>query len=349
MAQPHRSRLTVVSRRVPEPTRVFRTYWKFAAERQRVFRARLSNEYDPSSVDPILRDYKFTNAYRASDRTSQFLIRHVIYDGQERDFRDSFARVILFKFFNRIETWTSIEAALGTIEGESIDPPTISHLLDQRRASGQPVYSAAYIMPSPSLFGSQKKHENHLRLLRRMLDECVPERIQECPSMSDAYEILRAYPSVGPFLAYQLITDLNYTPDLSFSEHEFVVPGPGAVDGLRKCFSGTGGMEDKDLIQWTMERQEAEFGANDIEFCDLWGRPLQLIDCQNLFCEVDKYARVAHPEVRGESGRKRIKQRFRPRVAALTAWYPPKWGINDAAQQWIDQRNSAASPAAKEA
>ena len=30
-----------------------------------------------------------------------------------------------------------------------------------------------------------------------------------------------------------------------------------------------------------------------VEFRDLWGRPLQLIGCQNLFCEVDKYARVA--------------------------------------------------------
>ena len=31
----------------------------------------------------------------------------------------------------------------------------------------------------------------------------------------------------------------------------------------------------------------------------LRGRRLQLIDCQNLFCEVDKYAVVAHPGVRG--------------------------------------------------
>ena len=44
---------------------------------------------------------------------------------------------------------------------------------------------------------------------------------------------------------------------------------------------------------------------------------MQLIDCQNLFCEVDKYARHAHPEVRGISGRTRIKQSYRPNPIAI--------------------------------
>jgi hypothetical protein len=60
----------------------------------------------------------------------------------------------------------------------------------------------------------------------------------------------------------------------------------------------------------------------------LRGRPLQLIDCQNLFCEVDKYARVAHPDIAGHSGRTRIKQRFAPVADRVPAWFPPRWGIN---------------------
>ena len=58
------------------------------------------------------------------------------------------------------------------------------------------------------------------------------------------------------------------------------------------------------------------------------GRPLQLIDCQNLFCEVDKYARVAHPDINGLSNRKRIKQLFYPKENVINYWYPPKWGLN---------------------
>ena len=56
---------------------------------------------------------------------------------------------------------------------------------------------------------------------------------------------------------------------------------------------------------------------------------MQLIDCQNLFCEVDKYARVAHPEAAGLTGRTRIKQKFAAQAQPIQFWYPPKWGIND--------------------
>ena len=52
-----------------------------------------------------------------------------------------------------------------------------------------------------------------------------------------------------------------------------------------------------------------EFERLNLEFKNLWGRNLQLIDCQNIFCEVDKYSRVAHPELTGYSHRTRIKSR----------------------------------------
>ena len=76
------------------------------------------------------------------------------------------------------------------------------------------------------------------------------------------------------------------------------------------------------------DNQEREFERLGIKFQSLWGRRLQLIDCQNLFCEVDKYARVAHPDVAGISGRTRIKQKFSPTGPLDLPWYPPKWGIN---------------------
>jgi hypothetical protein len=55
---------------------------------------------------------------------------------------------------------------------------------------------------------------------------------------------------------------------------------------------------------------------------------LQLIDCQNLFCETDKYARVAHPEIGGISGRARIKQVYCRTDHQIDYYFPPKWGLN---------------------
>tara|TARA_B100000941_G_scaffold241504_1_gene185102 strand:- start:3032 stop:3484 length:453 start_codon:yes stop_codon:yes gene_type:complete len=131
---------------------------------------------------------------------------------------------------------------------------------------------------------------------------------------------------IGPFLGYQYATDINYSDLTDFSEMEFVVPGPGALDGIRKCFSDFGSYSASDLIRMMAEQQQLEFERLGLDFAYLGERPLQLIDCQNLFCEVDKYARVAHPEVQGLSGRSRIKQQYRPDINPFTIKFPPKWG-----------------------
>ena len=147
--------------------------------------------------------------------------------------------------------------------------------------------------------------------------------------MQEAFEMLRSYPSLGDFLAYQYVTDLNYSPLMHFSEMAFDVPGPGALDGIRKCFADRGGLNDAEISRFMADRQETEFERLGLRFHSLWDRPLQLIDCQNLFCEVGKYARVRHSEINGISGRARIRQRFQANSTPITYWYPPKWGIND--------------------
>jgi hypothetical protein len=50
---------------------VYESYWRFAAERQAVFFRRARGETRPWTDNPVLAIFKFTNAYRASDRVSQ--------------------------------------------------------------------------------------------------------------------------------------------------------------------------------------------------------------------------------------------------------------------------------------
>jgi hypothetical protein len=317
----------LVRRRPPTPTEVFDTYWTFAAERQRVFRQRVRGHPGPWTSDPVLLVHRFTNPYRAADRVSQYLIRDVAYAGtQAAD--EVLLRVVLFKLFNRIATWELLERAVGPIACQRFDVQRYDLVLSGALDAGTKIYSAAYIMPAASR-SSPRKHRTHLELVSSMLFDRLPERLAQAQSMETAYDLLLAYPGLGPFLALQILMDLNYTTLLGFSEMEFVVPGPGARSGLRKCFSDPGDYDDVDLIRYTTERQAEEFARRGLDFQDLWGRPLQLIDCQNLFCEVDKYARVVHPQIQGVGNRTRIKQRFRPLTDRVPAWFPPKWGIND--------------------
>ena len=282
----------------------------------------------PWTKDSTIARHKFTNAYRASDRVSQYLIRHVIYQG-DQSLKEVFFRIILFKLFNKIETWELLQNNLGTITYEDFWFSRYDEVLTAAKSAKTRIYSAAYIMPSGNrAFGYRAKHSNHLKLLERMMEDGVPQRISEASSMTQAFEIIRSYPTIGNFLGYQFVTDLNYSEICDFSEMEFVVPGPGALDGIHKCFSDLGGLNEAEIIRLVADLQEREFERLGLEFRSLWGRRLQLIDCQNLFCEVSKYARVTHPEIRGSNDRSRIKQVYRPSDKPLEYWFPPKWGIN---------------------
>lgn len=320
-------RLNAGGGRVLRTTPVFDSYWRFAAARQDLFVQRVTGVPSPWTTDPIITAHRFTNVYRASDRVSQYLIRRVIYEGLAGA-EEVFFRTLLFKLFNRIDTWELLVDCLGeTPTWKTFDMERYARILDAAYARGDRLYSAAYIMPSPP-FGSPRKHRNHLQLLERMMLDAAPRRIDRAASLQAVFEVLRGYPSLGDFLAFQFAIDLNYSEITDFSEMDFVVAGPGARNGIAKCFTDTSGMTEANVIAHVAQIADQEFDRRGLRFQRLGGkRPLQLIDCQNLFCEVDKYARVAHPEYSGASGRTRIKQKFSPNQGALPQFYPPKWRI----------------------
>ena len=321
--------LAWVKRRPPKASVVFDTYWHFAVKRQEILFRRVHGEAAPWTTDPILSQYKFTNAYRAVDRVSQYLIRSVVYAGSYGA-ADTVFRVLLFKLFNKIETWELLKRSHGELAADNFDVQRFDRTLTAATDSGAAIYSGAYIMPSgPASIRQAKKHRMHLELLASLMREDLTGRLLAGRTMEQAYKVLLSIPGIGPFLAYQFVTDLNYSDHFNFSEMEFVMPGPGARDGIKKCFSDLGDYSEADAIRWVAERQTEEFASRGLVFPSLWGRPLQLIDCQNLFCEVDKYARVMHPDVSGHSGRTRIKQKFSANPTPFRPWFPPKWKIND--------------------
>lgn len=318
-----------VQDRVLHPTAVFDTYWRFAAARQAIYLARLRQEPSPSSQDAILRNHRFTNVFRASDRISQFLISSVQRGpGSSCEPNDLVFRTLLFKVFNRQDTWRHIESRVGPVRWSTYDFGAYRRALDEAAERG-PIYSAAYLMPPPHL-GEDRKHANHLRLLESMMEDGFVAKLLSSPTLKSVFERLASYPGLGPFLAFQYAIDLNYSEVLQFDEDDFVVAGPGAKDGIRKCFGREATGIEADVIQYMVDNQEQHFDRLGVSFPGLFGRRLHLIDAQNLFCEVDKYARVRHPEVAGISGRSRIKQKFRVAGPLATPAFPERWGLNSA-------------------
>ncbi len=306
---------------------VYRAYWSFAAERQRVFDARLAGEAAPWTDDPILRDHRFCNVFRATDRVSQHLIQHAAYGDPSADADDLFLRIVLHRLFCRPTTWELLEAEFEVIDARSFDPEAFDAVLTEALNDGQRLYTSAFILCANRAYGFERKHRNHLALLDAMLAGGVPQRVADAGTFAQVYEELRTWPLIGPFMAYQLSIDLNYSPMIDFSENDFVVPGPGAVRGLSKIFSDLNGLSPSAAVHWLVDQQgviEQELGVAPPQ---LFGRPLHAIDCQNLLCEVDKYCRVAFPEL--TSARTRIKQRFVADSTPYELFFPPSWQLSD--------------------
>ncbi len=332
----HKSTNTIIKLSPAVPTIAFDTYWKFAFERQNIFYKRLNGLSEKLTTDPILKQYKFTNAYRACDRVSQYLIKDVIYEGHNKySVDDILLRIILFKLFNKIETWELLRSKFGDISVDNFNVSKYKKFLDAEMNRGRVLYSNAYMMASGCKeFNVTRKHHAHLMLIIKMLKDNLAAKLQECRKMSEGYLLLLQYPLIGQFLAYQYITDINYSDLVDFTETEFTIPGPGARDGIRKCFKSLGGLTETEIIKMMTDRQEMEFDRLGLDFKSLDGRPLQHIDIQNIFCETDKYCRVAHPELSGLSGRTKIKQLFKANSKPIKFYFPPKWNVKLGGSSW---------------
>ncbi len=305
---------------------VYDLYWYFAYERQNIFWQKLKGKPSPWTKDPILQEYKFCNSYRVNDRVSQYLLKNVIYNGKKYSDEDMLFRIILFKLFNKESTWELLLNNFSDIILSTFDKDEYSKVLENAIKNGESIYNDAYISCANKAFGYDRKHDNHLALLYKMfVTDRMQYKIIKCTKMEEAFNIIKSYPLIGNFMAYQLVTDINYSNVVNFSEDEFTVAGPGSIRGIKKCFIDKGKLSNEDIIRYMYEHQEEEFKRLHLDFKRIGNRPLQLIDCQNIFCELDKYCRVKFPSLK--SNRTKIKKRYTPKKEKIEYVYPEKWQI----------------------
>lgn len=305
---------------------VYDLYWYFAYERQNILNKKMNGEEGPWTDDEILRTYKFCNSYRVNDRVSQYLLKNVIYNGECYKKETMLFRIILFKLFNKESTWELLVSELGDVSLDNFSFDKYSEILSNARNNGIVLYNDAYISCANKAYGYDLKHENHLALLEAMFfRDKMQEKLLKCLRMEDAFMIIKSYPLIGNFMAYQLVTDINYSDIVDWSEDEFTVAGPGSMRGIKKCFSDLEGASLEDAIRYMYEHQDEEFKRLGLDFKGIGNRKLQLIDCQNIFCELDKYCREKLPDLK--SNRVKIKKKYSPKKVKIDYIYPPKWEI----------------------
>ncbi len=288
------------------------------------------------SDDKIFQDYKFTNVYRSLDRVSQYLIKNVIYTEGNYSKEDIVWRILLFKHFNKIETWELLRDHFGDIR-YNMNFLDISEYLDN--LDSEILYGNAYMMASltrsdPILkrFNIEKgcsKKNTYMKIWNGSLKkENEMTNILNSKCLEHLNENLSNIVGVGLFLAMQYAIDLNYSDVFNFDENEFIVPGPGSLRGMDRCFEGQKNQKDYvEILKWVQCNLENLLHEKGYDVKFLPNRKPTLIDIQNCFCETDKYLRGIGSVQEGVSG-KRIKQKFKESSKKIEYFFPPKWNVS---------------------
>lgn len=307
----------------------FEKFLCFAAERMDIYWRRAEGQPAPWTDDPILQQFKFTNCYRILDKTSQYLIKNISNAENKRPFT-CFGQTYLFKMFNKIETWEALpeELKYPVGPGESWLYDEIAHWAATYNLH-TPLYNNAYLMCPPDGVRYPTRTELYLATLCELCNNDSWSRIMASTELCMPFLLLRAHRGFGDFLAYQFAMDFCYGVEHTVDFNSFVVPGPGCRRGMQKVFGEIEIKRMPAILKALYNNQKELFEAFDITFRWLGhcGRTwlLQVNDFQNLFCEFDKYSRVAYPELTAKSCKHKIKNTFTPTAAIETYHVPRNW------------------------
>jgi hypothetical protein len=275
-----------------------------------VFLRRLAGETEgPLTSDSIIATHKFTNAFYVLDRGGQHQARIINSPASQKDWRNCWFRTTWNKSFNLPETWHRFTEEFG--EEPSIHNFTVAGHKEILDRLPKPIFNAAYIITaSPK---GTCKHEWYLQRIVDMIKQQVPERLFECKTTQEAFNLLFKWPLLGGdgFLAFQLVLNLNWSIHLNWKTNGFCVAGPGTKRGLRKCFQHYKAKRYTEIARRMLDNQETCFElVTGYPMPTLFGARFSEEDIGNLLCEDDKDCRMRLPELSIQGDPERIKQPY---------------------------------------
>jgi alpha-glutamyl/putrescinyl thymine pyrophosphorylase clade 1 len=267
-------------------------------ERHAIYLRRQSEAPAPWTSDPILQQYRFCNVYRELDTVTIWIEEHI-----RRPYKDHMYLWFMLAIARQIN-W----------------PPTLLELLEQdcfpfrdqwswerlrdvmrsRQARGEQVYTGAYMLRGPiqgDPSGSQDKpNYTALRVLQPLWEARHEVGAHMGNSIQHTVETLSAYHGWGPFLAYEVATDLRHCPgwlDEAPDILSWANAGPGAYRGLNR-------LHGRPLTQHPASALEEMRHLLAISPLYLASHmpDIELRDIEHSLCEFDKYTRVKTSEGR---------------------------------------------------
>jgi hypothetical protein len=267
-------------RRAPESL-----FWYWVNERHAIYLRRTAGYPKPWTVDPILRDYKFTNVFRQLDAGTVWLTENFIKPHFDDDPALLAFNIAWYRMFN----WVGTGELLGW--RTRWDPKAVKRILRREQDAGGQVFTGAHIVWGE--FGLTKIDgvvDCCTEIHRRRKEIVATSRFMR--SLRSTFDVLTQVRGVGGFMAYEIVSDLRHTRILSDARdiNRWANVGPGAMRGLRRLNPKVTPAEAlpamRDLLQRSLDESEHSMELRDIE---------------HSLCEFDKYCRVKYREGRPRS------------------------------------------------
>lgn len=298
-------------------------FWYWVSERHAIFLRRQAGQPKPWTTDPILQTYKFTNPFRENDRGTVWLRENFLEPHRDVEHKKDCAwytcdpedeqcdcgeyehNLSLLAFnicWYRMFNWIGTAEALGW--QTDWDAPAIKEKLEARLFAGYQVFTGAHMVRSA--FGRPKidcivevcSDLFHVCFAAGALVTCCREE----RSLETVFSMLLQVPYVGPFMAYEMVSDMRHTRLLEDATDimTWANPGPGAQRGLQRLQLPW--RPDSAAIASMRHLLHESWNARKLT-CDLpMDFPnLEMRDIEHSLCEFDKYCRAKFGEGRPRS------------------------------------------------
>lgn len=303
----------------PIPTQLvddrLKEFFRFVAERQKIYQRRfVFKRKAPWTKDPVLASGFFTNVYRELDKGTIYLVDNVL-----REFIsevDELYEILFYRTFNNRDTYQLLREA-GRDFGDFEDWKRWRNVLRIDKTLGATPFTKAHMTSGVKYGGFPDKLSNICWLLNSLWKrkEEIYQKIMSAKSLEEQSKEVQSLDGFGPFLAYEVVTDIGYSPRLRrFSEDDWANPGPGCRRGIDALCKGgflTSPTTYLDIIKTLRWNQKFYFKKFEIKFPYLEGKELSLRNIEHSLCEFSKY-------LRGKSGI--IRRKYAPNENEIPAF-----------------------------
>ena len=273
----------------------------YMKKRQNVLLLRQCNRQPPWTADPILHHGRFCNVFREDDRVTIWI---------EENIRKPYANhpnlwfmLCIARYINWPPTLQFLINQQRWPDNPDFHPINITFGLEELAKTGTKVYTGAYMIRAESnekaewYKWTKHKYIAEIVLGRLWEDKEDWQRVVESkPTLEEVWLKFQAprYIGWGPFMAYEVVTDLRHTRYLNGARDimTWANAGPGAIRGLNKMYGRELSAKPKpSQTNQEMYIIQEEMNAHPELWPEDWSQ-LEMRDVEHNLCEFSKYERV---------------------------------------------------------